>query len=105
MTEYDMQIARELKKRLSREFAIKEVRIFGSRARGDNDKYSDFDIFIEVDPLSREIKNRIREIAWEVGIENAVVISPIIFSSTELSATPLRSSPFVRNVFREGIQI
>ncbi len=100
-----MRIARELKKRLSREFNVKEVRIFGSRARGDNDKYSDFDIFIEVDQLSREIKNRIREIAWEVGIENSVVISPIIFSSTELSATPLRSSPFVRNVFREGIQI
>jgi predicted nucleotidyltransferase len=105
MAEYDMRIARELKKRLSQEFNVKDVRIFGSRARGDNDTYSDFDIFIEVDPLSREIKNRIREIAWEVGMENAVVISAVIVSSIELSTTPLRSSPFVRNVFREGIRI
>ena len=103
MNEKDREIASILKKRLLEAVPLVDFRIFGSRARGDADEYSDLDVFIEVDHLSREIKEQIQDIAWEVGFENYSVISPLIFSRHEIENTPLRSSPIVKNVMEEGI--
>jgi len=81
------------------------MRLFGSRARGDGDDTSDMDIFVELEQVTREIKNVVSDTAWEVGLENAVHISPLVFSRDEIEDSPLRSSPIVRAILREGIRI
>jgi len=53
-------------------------KIFGSRARGKSDKYSDMDIFIEVENIDNKLKERIREIVWEISLEYSIYISPLI---------------------------
>ncbi|MBI5181212.1 MAG: nucleotidyltransferase domain-containing protein, partial [Nitrospirae bacterium] len=47
MKQKDYEIAKELKKRLSEVVNLIDFRIFGSRARGEADEYSDMDVFIE----------------------------------------------------------
>ena len=46
MTERDFKIARELKRRLEESVRLVDFRVFDSKARGDEDKYSDMDVFL-----------------------------------------------------------
>jgi predicted nucleotidyltransferase len=99
------EIAKELKNRLLRELPIVEVRVFGSCARNEATENSDIDIFIETETLTRTAKEKIREIAWQVGLDKTVVISPLIFSKEEVERSPLRASPIVLNILHEGITV
>jgi uncharacterized protein len=99
------QIARELRDKLSKAMPIMDMRVYGSCARGDNSEDSDMDVFIEIETLTKTVKEVIREITWEVGLENEAVISPLIFSKEELENSPLRSAPIIENIMREGIKV
>ena len=101
----DKQIAEELKRRLAPIVKLTDFRVFGSRARGEADESSDLDIFLELESLDKGLKDRIMEIAWEVGFENNIKISCLIFTRSEIEDSPLRSSPIVRSVATDGIRI
>ena len=70
MKSEDFRIARELKSRLSSLVELIDFKVFGSRARGDADEYSDMDVFFEVETLDTALKAKISEIVWEVGFNN-----------------------------------
>ncbi|MEK7448307.1 MAG: nucleotidyltransferase domain-containing protein [Planctomycetota bacterium] len=99
----DYEIARELKERLSGIIDLVDFRIFGSRARGDDEEYSDLDVFMEVEVLDKQLKAKIFDIIWETGFEHSIVISSLIFSRDEIEKSPLRASPLVMNIVEEGI--
>lgn len=101
----DYRIARELKEKLSEAVGLIDFRVFGSRARGDMDEYSDMDVFIEVEYLDKQLKERIRHIVWEVGFEQSIYISPLIFTRSEIENSPLKASPIVKNINEEGVRI
>ena len=101
----DYVIAKELKDRLTNVVPLIDFRVFGSRARGDADEYSDMDVFLEVAFLDKKLKKIISDITWEVGFENFVVISILIFTREEIENSPLRSSPIVRNIMEEGVTV
>ncbi len=105
MNTRDFEIALQLKERLSGLVQLVDFRIFGSRARGDGDEYSDMDVFVEVERLDKSLKERILDTAWDVGFNNFMVIAPLIFTRDELENTPLRSSPVVKVIFQEGIPV
>ena len=105
MNPKDRRIATELKERLSKVVPLVDLIVFGSRARGDQDEYSDMDVFIEVDTIDRELKEVIHDIVWEVGFDNFMVISPLIFRRDEIENSPLRSSQIVNNIFEGGVRI
>src|SRR3989304_1548150 len=101
----DYVIAKELKDRLTNVVPLIDFRVFGSRARGDADEYSDMDVFLEVAFLDKKLKQKISDITWEVGFENFVVISILIFTREEIENSPLKSSPIVRNIMEEGVTV
>ena len=105
MKDKDRGVALELKNRLAGLVQIVDFCVFGSRARGDAMEDSDMDVFIEVENLDKDLKERVQDAAWEVGFENFMVISPLIFTRDELENSPLRSSPIVRVIKEEGSQI
>ena len=104
LTETDRQIAREFQRRLEAVAAVLDLRVFGSRARGDAAPDSDLDIFIEVEILTPELRQRISEIAWEVGFEMDRVIFTIVTTQDQLEHGAMGANPLVLNVEREGIR-
>jgi len=105
MNTKDYKIAVDLKEKLSKIITLIDFRVFGSRAREENNDDSDMDVFIETDQVNREIKNKIQDITWEVGFDNYMVISPLIFTKDEITNSPLRSSQIVKNILAEGVQV
>jgi predicted nucleotidyltransferase len=105
MTEKDLRIARDLKRKLSQVVQLLDIRVFGSRARGGADEYSDMDVFLKIERIDPEMKEKIDEVVWEVGFENFLVISPLIFTRDEIENTPLRASPIVKNIMLEGVPL
>ncbi len=105
MTPRDLEIAAELRRRLAEVVPLLDFRIFGSRARGDADEYSDLDVFIKVERIDREVKEKIEDVIWEVGFNNFIVVSPLIFTRDEIENTALRSSAIVKNITEEGVSL
>ena len=105
MKDKDRGVALELKNRLAGLVQLVDFCVFGSRARGDAMEDADMDVFIEVENLDKDLKERVQDAAWEVGFENFMVISPLIFTRDELENSPLRSSPIVKFIKEEGSQI
>lgn len=104
LTEPDRQIVREFKRRLAAVVSVLDLRVFGSRARGDAAPDSDLDVFIEVNALTPELRQRISEIAWEVGFEMERVISTVVTTRSELEHGAMGANPLVLNVEREGVR-
>ena len=105
MTERDLKIAEELKRKLSEVVPLLDFRVFGSRAKGDADEFSDMDVFLKVEWIDKQIKERIEELTWKVGFENFMVISPLVFTRDEIENTPVGSSPIVQNITEEGVSL
>ena len=105
MTERDRKIAEILKQRLSETINLVDFKVFGSRARGDADEDSDLDVFVEIEKKDREIKDKISHISWEVGFENEMLISVLVFTRDELENSPLRASPIVECINEEGVRV
>jgi predicted nucleotidyltransferase len=101
----DYEIAKELKERLSDIVQLIDFRVFGSRARGDENQYSDMDVFLEVESLDKETKNKISDIVWEVGFQHFIVISSFIFTRHEIEKSPLKASPIVENILKDGVRV
>lgn len=105
MNSSDQNIALELKKRISEKIRIDDFRVFGSRAAEENKIDSDMDVFIQVERIDKTTKEEIYEIAWEIGFNNNIVISPLIFSTDEIVNSPLRISPIIKNIHETGISL
>lgn len=105
MKERDLSIAMDLKRRLAALVPLVDFRVFGSRARGEPDEYSDLDVFVEVERLDPNLKERLLDLAWEVGLEHLTVVSLLIYTRDEIEHTPHRSSPIVKAIAREGVRV
>ena len=104
LTTKDRQIAREFQRRLEAITPLLDLRVFGSRARGYAAPDSDLDIFIELEETTPELRQRISEIAWEVGFEMDRVISTVVTTRAELEHGAMGANPLVLNVEQEGVR-
>jgi predicted nucleotidyltransferase len=101
----DKQIVHAFKRRLEEFVNIVDLRVFGSRARGDNDPDSDLDIFIVVEDLTPDLRRSISEIAWEIGFEHDQVISTTVTTSYNLEHGAMGANPLIFSIDREGIPV
>lgn len=103
MKEIELQIVREFRSRLETIIPILDLRIFGSRARGDEREDSDLDLFIKVDKLDRALREKIHNLAWEIGFEKNLLISTFVVSETDVKTGTVGASPLYAKVIKEGI--
>lgn len=105
LTDEDLQIARDFQRRLAAVIPVLDLRVFGSRVRGDATPESDLDLFIEVETITPELRQRIHEIAWEVGFEMDRVISTIVATRDQLERGPAGANPLMRTIADEGVRL
>jgi predicted nucleotidyltransferase len=105
MQEKDFKVIEKFKFLVSQRVKVHEIRVFGSRARGDATKESDLDVLVVTDYLDYEIERYISDCAWEAGFPEDIIIMPIAISLDTLKNSPIRESVFIKNVYREGISI
>jgi len=104
LTDTDRQIVRQLEQRLQHEMTVLDLRVFGSRVRGDDTPESDIDVFIELEACTPELRQRISEIAWEVGYDADRIISTIVATRDQLEHGAMGANPLVAKVEEEGIR-
>lgn len=105
MTQNDLQTAIELKKRVSKISQLIDFRLFGSRGRGDADEFSDMDVFMEFETVDNDLKNRVKNAAWEMTLETGIVVTTLLCSRYEIEESPLRASPIIRVIMEEGVPV
>jgi len=105
MASRDRQTALEFKRRAAGLVPIRQFRVFGSRARGDATIGSDLDVFLVVDHIDANLREKISETAWEVGFENDVVLSTFVVTVEQLERGPVGVSPIIRRIEKEGVRL
>jgi predicted nucleotidyltransferase len=101
----DIEIAKKVKQSLVEKIPLYEVRLFGSRARGEASADSDLDLYLETGPLSREQRRMISDLVWGIGFENDVVISPLVIPQSEARNGAFSVSMLYQVIKNEGISI
>ncbi|HEY7334490.1 MAG TPA: nucleotidyltransferase domain-containing protein [Bryobacteraceae bacterium] len=82
---------------------IGQIVLFGSRARGDNKPWSDYDVLLIVDRRDQALKDRIYDSVVEIQADMGCDLSLKIVSEIEWNKRRAQGSRFASNVAREGI--
>jgi predicted nucleotidyltransferase len=83
-----------------------EAFLFGSRARGDHQLNSDWDILILVDnnKVTNEVEDQFRDDLYDIELESGQIISTFIYTKTYWNNT-LIHTPLYYKIKKEGIKL
>lgn len=103
----EMKLIKELKRTLEELIGLDKIRLilFGSKATGGYDRYSDTDIAIIVKGLTIKQKNRILEEIAAFEIENIMPLSTLILSEKDLEFLKTRERAIAFHIENEGIPL
>lgn len=101
----ERKIVSEFRFHLEAIIPILDLRVFGSRARGDATEESDLNVFIKVAELDRSCREKISDLAWEVGFKYDLVISTFVVTEAQVETGAIGASPLLSKVLQEGISI
>ena len=84
---------------------IRSVVLFGSQARGDAGPESDIDLLVLVDSEEEAIRAELWRIAFDVSLEQDVVISPRVFGPKRWAEIGHIRLPLYRAILTDGIPL
>jgi predicted nucleotidyltransferase len=109
MGEQDKALIEEFKLRLPSDIArhIRQMIMYGSRARGDAGQDSDLDLVALVDENSAELENGLDEIAYNLMWDHDFkpIISLKVFTEERFRTSAAKGFSYYRTIEREGISV
>lgn len=84
---------------------IKELYLFGSRARGDEKPYSDYDLLLVVEKREANLLDALYDAVVDVLTSTGRVISLKIFPHNEYQRLSSIPTPFMRRFLKERISL
>ena len=82
---------------------FKRAILFGSRARGDYDSYSDYDLILIFKEINLQVKEYLNELQGEMLYNYNLVFSA--FPYTEDKLKQMQFEPFFINARKEGVAV
>jgi predicted nucleotidyltransferase len=98
------QILEKIKQTIIKNAPQAKVYLYGSRATGNENKYSDWDILILLDTetISSKLEEKITYPLYDIEFETGEMISPKVYSEKEWFSK-YKITPFYKNVMKNGI--
>lgn len=84
---------------------IKQLILFGSRARGDDRPYSDYDILVVLPEKDRRVIDALYDATMQVLFRTHRLISLKIYREADFNTLASLHTPFLTNVLREGVTL
>lgn len=97
------QFKTKLEKTLGEQFV--EMRLFGSKARGDDHPDSDIDVLVIVSSDDWHIRDKVYDIATDMLLQMDVCISPKVISKNKFDQLRREGTSFIHNVSKDAITI
>ena len=82
---------------------LRQILLFGSRACGDAQDGSDYDMLVVVDQRTPELRAVILEVESQCMEHYGALVATVLRSETELQQ--LQGLPLARNIAREGVRL
>lgn len=107
LTEREKAALNDFLTRLEKEYAdqVRDVILFGSKARGDGHPESDIDLLVVLEKPTKEQTDRVYDITYDILLDRGIDLATITFSQEEAIRKQELGTPLMRNVAEEGIII
>ena len=86
---------------------VVDLRLFGSKARGDAGPDADLDVLVVVGPGPNRwpAARTVSDIAFDVNLEHEVFVSPVVLTTTMVADPRWMNSPLLRAIRSEGVSL
>ena len=84
---------------------VKELTLFGSRARGDSKRNSDIDVFVLVNRENLKNWEKIQTLSALVSLKFDVVLSALVMDAKRYKIHAQLKTLLFRNISRDGIRL
>jgi predicted nucleotidyltransferase len=99
------QALKRLREELFARYPVVDLRLYGSKARGEGRPDSDMDVMIELPDYDQAIVEEIDDTVYRINLEYDVFISALVFGKNELENGPMSESPIYKTIVREGVPL
>lgn len=82
-----------------------ELKLFGSKARGDDRPNSDIDLLVIVATDDWHIRDKVYDVATDILLQRDVCISPKVISKSRFDQLCKKGTSFIHNVSRDAITV
>lgn len=106
LKENEQMALQEMKQELLEKFPDMEIILYGSKARREEEKFSDIDLLILVDSqINRNLKEKIGEVKYQLELKYDVVFGTIVENRNFWKSPLAMTMPLHWNIDRDGIRL